>query len=130
MSESLLVYDPLPDIIAMPPFELQGIPWIVCAANVIFNDGYPKGYLIVPAPRHFSPTMNRLFDAIRNSDEFYHGAAKTITTQYRQGAEGFIDQYGNFYNRVTALAIVLRNKQPFNLKRNGSSTELYSEGLY
>jgi hypothetical protein len=45
--------------------------------------------------------------------------------------QGFIDQFGRFYNRKEAMKAVLENGQPFSLKRNGGSgEELFSEGLY
>jgi len=44
--------------------------------------------------------------------------------------QGFINQFGDFLTREEALTIVQENGQRFNAERNGSTTELFSEGLY
>lgn len=44
--------------------------------------------------------------------------------------QGFIDQFGAFHDREEALRIVKRAFQPFSPERNGSETQLFSEGLY
>ena len=45
--------------------------------------------------------------------------------------QGFIDQFGRFYDRTAALAVVQFSGQPFNADRNwGSGKLLFSEGLY
>lgn len=44
--------------------------------------------------------------------------------------QGFVDQFGNYLTRKQALYIVVENGQEINWDRNGSTTELYSEGLY
>jgi hypothetical protein len=44
--------------------------------------------------------------------------------------QGFIDQWGNFITREDALFIATENGQYINQERNGSRTELFSEGLY
>ena len=92
-----------------PPADVM--PWIVCAAC-------RYGEYIVAGPRHFDSTMHR----------------QIMASQSRQEAEweqGFIDQWGRFYNRTAAMAAVKASGQPFNKQRNGGDdTELYSEGLY
>jgi len=48
-----------------------------------------------------------------------------------EAEQGFIDQFGNFYNRNEALKTIhCNNLQIINYDRNGSTVELYSEGLY
>ena len=50
------------------------------------------------------------------------------STQFEQG---FIDQFGVFYNREEAMVIALAAGQDIDYKRNGGdSLILYSEGLY
>lgn len=44
--------------------------------------------------------------------------------------QGFIDQFGTFYNREEAMQIVLEGNQHFNITRNGGNVALFSEGLY
>ena len=44
--------------------------------------------------------------------------------------QGFIDQFGTYLTREESLDIVVASGQPFDLERNGSNTELYSEGIY
>lgn len=90
---------------------------IVCAACLMQNGS--NQYMMV-GPRHWDSTMrNQLLDTRIPDDG-----------ELTQGEQGFIDQFGDFYNRVDALAIVKTNGQPFNAERNGSDTELFSEGLY
>lgn len=85
---------------------------IVCAACK-----HSSG-LIVCGARHFDRIMNAQIKA-------------TGIKKWASAEQGFIDQFGNFYNRVEALQIIARNElQTINMQSNGSSTELYSEGLY
>jgi hypothetical protein len=82
---------------------------IVCAAN-------RKGGVIFAGARH--------------CDKVMHRQAKAAGTNLTVSEQGFINQFGEFRTREEALKIVLENGQPFNKKRNGSTTELFSEGLY
>lgn len=82
---------------------------IVCAANRL-------GCLIFCGARHCDRTMYRQANA---------AGINLVGTE-----QGFINQFGEFRTREEALKIVLENGQPFNAKRNGSKTELFSEGLY
>ena len=84
---------------------------IVCAA-VRQND------LIVTGARHFDKIMNNI---IRSLDG---------CMLLKNWEQGFIDQYGKFYNREDAYKLVQLNGQTFDTKRNTSKTKLYSEGLY
>lgn len=89
-------------------------PWIVCAA-------IKSGHTIITGARHFDTIMQPHVSIHKDyTDE--------ICIKWEQG---FIDQFGNFYNRKDALQIVKESGQPFNAERNsGSGNELYSEGLY
>ena len=84
-------------------------PKIVCAA-------LRKGGVVVVGPRHYDHIMLR----------------QIVNTQinFVDAEQGFIDQYGNFYNRVDAFKVAKEAEQTINYARNGSDTELYSEGLY
>lgn len=92
-------------------------PVIVCAAI------RRKDHIITGA-RHFDKIMHdqlAMYYA-RNNDE--------PTNDWEQG---FIDQFGNFYNRQAAMKVVKSGRQAFifNEERNrGSGKNLYSEGLY
>ena len=82
---------------------------IVCAA-------LRKNDVIVVGPRHYDHITVR----------------QIINTQisFVDAEQGFVDQSGTFYNRVDALKIAEEAGQHIDYKRNGSKTELYSEGLY
>lgn len=84
-------------------------PKIICAA--LRKDG-----VIVVGPRHYDHIMVR----------------QIVNTQitFVDAEQGFIDQYGTFYNRIDALKVVKETGQVIDYERNGSDTELYSEGLY
>lgn len=81
---------------------------IVCAA-IKFEQ------LIIAGPRHFDKVMQ---------------SAMPKDFKISDWAQGFVDQYGNFYNRMEALRQCNNTGQRVNLFRNGSETELFSEGLY
>lgn len=90
---------------------------IVCAAcKVIIKD---KEHLILGA-RHYDNLMRATIDSLDTD---------TLQPIIRK-EQGFIDQFGDFYNRKEALEIVKKNGQPFNQERNVSETKLFSEGLY
>ena len=84
---------------------------IVCAATLYSG-------VLLTGVRHFDPIMRTM---IKRLD--LDGG------QYEQ-AQGFVDQYGVFCDRVEAMNIVLASNQPFDPVRNGGSgIELYSEGI-
>lgn len=85
---------------------------IVCAAN-------RQGRFIVLGARHFDKLMN---DQI--------GRIPSYLIRSDKWEQGFIDQFGDFLTREEAMLIVVINGQPFNEKRNGCKSPLYSEGLY
>lgn len=84
---------------------------IVCAACK-YND------IIICGVRHWDKIMNKYRKSL--NDKIPSGLFE----------QGFVDQFGDFHNRGCASAIVKANGQPFDEDRNGSDTELYSEGLY
>jgi hypothetical protein len=87
---------------------------IVCAANIVELNG---AEVTLVGARHFDSVMK--------------AQAKLMgVTNYGSHRSGFIDQFGDFYDRKEALAIVKASGQPFNAERNGSDDELFSEGLY
>lgn len=86
---------------------------IVCAANKL-----PNG-LIICGARHWDNLMREQADA-----------AGWFDNRCGHEEQGFIDQFGEWYNREDALKVVLKSGQPFNAKRNGCNKELFSEGLY
>ena len=83
--------------------------YIVCAANNY--DGF-----IIPSARHFDLAMGNI--------------VKKCGLSESEHTQGFIDQFGKFYNRIDAMKIVKENGQKFNIERNQSLGLLYSEGLY
>ena len=86
-------------------------PRIVCAACLI--DG-----VIFTGARHYDKVM---LDQLRLWGPMY---------RTKPARQGFIDQFGKFYDRKEALEVVLKSGQPFDEKRNGSKDVLYSEGVY
>ena len=89
-----------------PPKHIK--PWIVCAACE------NKGAIITGA-RHWDKIMR-------------DNPLAEIEGVWKQG---FIDQWGRFYNRIDAMEAVIDSGQPFNQKRNGvEGLGLFSEGLY
>lgn len=96
-----------------PPKDAKVI--IVCAAN------RTKDGTILAGARHWDDIMRTAAKKIYGGDRSVFGA---------DTEQGFIDQWGRFYNREDAYDIVQKNGQPFNQERNAIVGELYSEGLY
>jgi len=88
---------------------------VVCAANR-FND------VILCGARHFDSVMR---NQIQHMDEEFKPLRKN-----ERWEQEFINQFGEFLTREEALQVVKESGQPFNADRNGSDTELFSEGLY
>jgi hypothetical protein len=88
---------------------------IVCAALRL-------GDTVIAGPRHFDAVMRSQITAIMKP-----GDKKGI---FAGAEQGFVDKYGDFWNRIDAMIIARANGQAVDLKRNGSKTELFSEGLY
>lgn len=87
---------------------------IVCAAC-------RYGYLILCGARHWDRVMKDQYSLVKENRAYPSWSAFE---------QGFIDQFGTFYNREDAFQVVHQSGQPFNEKRNGSDVELFSEGLY
>ncbi len=65
----------------------------------------------------------------RHCDAFYilHLFNMKQSVDYKQIEQGFLDEHGNFYNRIDAK----KHAQEFNqLKENTRCAELFSEDLY
>ena len=77
--------------------------------------------VIVVGPRHWDSTMHA---QLANFPEKFKHLPPKLWEQ------GFIDQFGKFMDRKKALKVVIASGQAFDLKRNGTSVELFSEGLY
>ena len=90
-----------------PPKHIK--PWMVCAA--IRAEGK-----IICGARHFDGVM--------------HGVIQLLDEPHGKFEQGFIDQWGRFYNRTEAMKAVKESGQPFNANRNSGEKLLFSEGLY
>ena len=82
---------------------------VVCAANKF-------GDVILCGARHWDKIMHKQADMMD---------LKTVHHE-----QGFINQFGEFLTRIEALEVVKNSGQAFDVERNGSTLELYSEGLY
>ena len=71
-----------------------------------------------------------IFCGARHCDSVMRGQASALGMTLGFSEQGFINQFGEFLTREEALHIVKENGQLFDEKRNGSKTELFSEGLY
>ena len=82
------------------------------------------GVLLVGV-RHFDPLMQCTIK------RFGLAGAFNLDDKQYEHAQGFVDQYGVFCDRVESMQIVKDSGQPFDIKRNGGSDdELYSEGIH
>lgn len=98
-----------------PPKDIK--PWIVCAANKNRANGY-----IVCGARHWDNVMQKQIAVFYDT---------TVKSRGKDWEQGFIDQWGRFYNRKDAMKAVKESGQPFNAERNsGNGDILFSEGLY
>ena len=93
-----------------------------------FNKGNSRAIIVCAACR----CEGIVIAGARHFDKIMHTQIDAMDIKWTSDDEqGFIDQFGNFYSRVEALKTILRNDlQLINWDRNGSTTELYSEGLY
>jgi hypothetical protein len=94
----------------VPPAD--AVVRIVCAANLA-TDG-----TIYAGARHG--------DAVMRSQAAAAGNPRGLIGT----RQGFIDQFGRFWNRLQAKEICLLEGQDINWERNGGTSVLYSEGLY
>lgn len=92
-------------------FKLSGNkPWIVCAA-LRYRDG-----LIICSPRH--------------CDLIWNGLVGRVTSLPDYPEQGFVDQYGTFYNRTDAFHIATANNQIKAKTGTSGIPLLFSEDLY
>lgn len=93
-------------------WEGKAQPRIVCAA-CRHED------IIIVGPRHWDATMHRTAELMRVGGKMHF-------------EQGFISQFGDFYNREEAMLIAKTAGQTIDIERGcgGDDKELYSEGLY
>ena len=93
-------------------WEGKAQPKIICAA-CRHED------IIIVGPRHWDNTMHRTAKLMKVDDKLHF-------------EQGFIDQFGNFYNRGEAMIIAKAAGQEIDIDRGcgRDNTTLYSEGLY
>lgn len=93
-------------------------PYIVCAANKL-SDG-----TIILGIRHWDMFMHQIMEAYMRSNSI-----SDEVSLVKDHEQGFVDQFGKFYNRKEAYKIAEENGQ---IRRSiGYETdELYSEHLY
>ncbi len=99
-------------------------PRIVCAA-MLMNDGQ-----VILGIRHYSPEMRVTLRRIYGRGLRLFGRWVIKPYHLKVKEEGFIDQFGKFYNREDALTIALENNQIIRDKDKLDSGELFSENLY
>ena len=105
-------------------------PRIVCAANKYFIEHMPDAEyildneieeLIIAGARHWDSVMRGVWDTL---DDY------TISCIDRnKEVQGFIDQFGNFYDRKEAYKIAKENNQIIR-DLGHDNGELFSEHLY
>ena len=86
-------------------------PYIVCAANRLPEDGS-----IICGARHFDAVMHRQMQRDGRS-------------AWRSSEQGFIDQFGRWYDREEARKIAEQMGQ-IRFPDGGGPLDLYSENLY
>lgn len=91
-------------------------PYIVCAANR-YRD------FIVTGSRHFSVPMLMTMELV--GMDALHAYAGGVDKE----EQGFIDQYGKFWNRRDAYALCIKQGRPL-LEAGGSKSQLFSEHIY
>ena len=105
-------------------------PYIVCAAcrSTTLN-------LVVAGARHFDVIMRNQINALGHADNGGKAEDDILTlywhTHWSQADQGFIDQFGKFYERDEALAVARENEKDGRKLRNPDArVDLYSEDLY
>ena len=95
----------------MPEVEKR----IVCAA-IMNGDGE-----IITSARHYDPLMHKQIEASKNIEAWTGKRSEII--------QGFIDQFGTFYDREDAL-IIARLANQIIRPSTYETNQLYSENLY
>lgn len=88
---------------------------IVCAAN-------KYGSVIIIGIRHYDKFMHTRIQELKDT--------YTNLINIEDEVQGFVDQFGNFYNRKDAYIIAENENQIIRTCGNPDSRELYSENLY
>jgi hypothetical protein len=84
---------------------------------------HPIFDILLISPRHWDRRMHGLSNALDSSIPLIYNVALY--------SEGFVDQYGDYHNRIDALKIAVEAKQKISERGcGGSKTMLYSEGLW
>lgn len=93
---------------------------IVCAANrFVMTNGE---YLVIPGSRHYSPDMANVTDAVREN---------LVSDHVTGEDQGFIDQWGDYWNRKDAFIIAYHAGQINKVRKKGAPFDtLFSEDLY
>ena len=93
--------------------------------QIIISAANRHDEVVIAGARHFDPVMNAQYSLLKK----LAGKEHLDTFLSWPAEQGFIDQFGKFYTRGEAKALVIANKQP--LKRPIDSYDtLYSENLY
>jgi len=106
----------------MARMKVKATEVIVCAACQFRDDPM----VVICGARHWDSTMRVQFQSIKFTIDYQAGQSLD-TNDFTQG---FIDQFGKFYNREDAMQVVKNSGQKISYTRNRSATKLYSEGLY
>ncbi len=92
---------------------------IVCAACVInLTDGEEH---VIAGVRHWDGIMHGQYDVLVKAG---------VADEIKHRKQGFLDQYGQYVDRRTAMVICKTNDQKIDMERNSHETDLFSEGLY
>lgn len=93
---------------------------IVCAANRFeLKDG---GVLVIPGARHYSKDMAEVIDQVQD---------KIVSDPVHGDNQGFIDQWGEYWNRKDAFIIAYHAGQVNTIRKKGAPYDtLFSEDLY
>lgn len=96
---------------------------IVCAACLVVRSGDQEQVLLV-GPRHW--------DQIMHTQATLMGLTRFGVRNFVHEEQGFVDQWGTFFDRREALAIASRAGQLDGRVKSGNpdSDELFSEDLY
>lgn len=94
---------------------------ISAATKYIFSLDDEEKEVVICSPRHYDQTFHKICDIV---DE-YVLSCKTGEVQ------GFVDQYGNFYDRKESLEIATNANQLNHIRpKTYPYNELFSEDLY
>ncbi|ANZ50307.1 hypothetical protein PHOBOS_117 [Erwinia phage vB_EamM_Phobos] len=86
---------------------------------------YKELGLVLPCARHYSADLSRTLDRLIEL-----GVMKDKKTQVVGEDQGFIDNFGDYWNRAQALHIAKCAGQLEGRDKTGGEDELYSEDLY